>query len=193
MDERVIRQIQREAADALLDAGVVVPLKAVRLPFLRKPLELSVTMKRPRLSGQIEFARTYLKMGVTSDEMWGFTKEEEMKFLAEHGKEVSRMVALTLCRGWMARRRPVVAAVSWLVRNFMEQPYLMAAVERFVSLMGTGPFTSIIRSAERTNPMRPRLSHAGKGSQGASTRAPIAPSDSSGRWRARRDGAWATS
>lgn len=35
-------------------------------------------------------------MGITSEEMWGFSKEEEMQFLASHGKAVSRMVAYTL-------------------------------------------------------------------------------------------------
>lgn len=33
MDEAVIKQIQREGADALLDIGVSVPLKAFHIPF----------------------------------------------------------------------------------------------------------------------------------------------------------------
>ena len=110
MDEAVIKQIQREGADALLDIGVSVPLKAFHIPFRKSPLELRVTMRRPYMSGQILFARTYLSMGITSEEMWGFSKEEEMQFLASHGKAVSRMVAYTLCRGPFSRRvllRPV--------------------------------------------------------------------------------------
>ena len=95
MDEAVIKQIQREGADALLDIGVSVPLKAFHIPFRKSPLELRVTMRRPYMSGQILFARTYLSMGITSEEMWGFSKEEEMQFLASHGKAVSRMVAYT--------------------------------------------------------------------------------------------------
>mgnify|MGYP006871084853 CR=1 FL=1 len=47
MDEAVIKQIQREGADALLDIGVSVPLKAFRLPWRKTPVELRVTMKRP--------------------------------------------------------------------------------------------------------------------------------------------------
>lgn len=164
MDERVIRQIQREGADALLDAGIIVPLKRVRLPFRKKPVELTVTMKRPRMSGQIEFARTYLKMGVTSEAMWNFTKEEEMQFMATHGKEVSRMIALTLCRGWVSRRWPVIPIVSWFVRNFMEQDMITGVIKRWVSLMGTDPFMIIIKSAERTNPMKLRVSQRKKGS-----------------------------
>ena len=88
MDEAVIKQIQREGADALLDIGVSVPLKAFHIPFRKSPLELRVTMRRPYMSGQILFARTYLSMGITSEEMWGFSKEEEMQFLASHGKAV---------------------------------------------------------------------------------------------------------
>ena len=67
MDEAVIKQIQREGADALLDIGVSVPLKAFHIPFRKSPLELRVTMRRPYMSGQILFARTYLSMGITSE------------------------------------------------------------------------------------------------------------------------------
>ena len=155
MDEAVIKQIQREGADALLDIGVSVPLKAFHIPFRKSPLELRVTMRRPYMSGQILFARTYLSMG--------FSKEEEMQFLASHGKAVSRMVAYTLCRGPFSRR-VLLRPVAWLIRNFMEQRYLVGAIKRFVSLMGTDPFIPIIRSAERTNPMSLRLSQRKKGS-----------------------------
>lgn len=163
MYERIIRQIERESADALLDAGISVPLKAFRIPLRKKPVELRVTMRRPYLSGQIRFARTYLSMGVTSEQMWNFGKEEEMEFMAGHGKTISRMVAYTLCRGWWSRHL-LLRPVSWFVRNFMEQPYLLGAVKRFVSLMGTDPFIAIIRSAEKTNPMKLRLSQKRKGS-----------------------------
>ena len=47
MDEAVIKQIQREGADALLDIGVSVPLKAFHIPFRKSPLERRVTMRRP--------------------------------------------------------------------------------------------------------------------------------------------------
>lgn len=179
MDERIARQIQREGADALLDAGIVVPLKRFRLPWRKAPVELTVTMRRPYLSGQMAFARTYLALGVTSEEMWGFTKEEEMKFLASHGKELGLMVAETLCRGWWPGRCLWLRVVSWFVRHFVEQEMLMGVVRRYSELMGTDSFIGIISLAERTNPMKPRLGQSRKGSQG--TRVPIAPSDSCGR------------
>lgn len=162
MDEKVARLIQREGAAALLDRGVSVPLKDIRLPF-RKPLRLRVVMRRPRLGGLIRLARVYLSLGVTAEQMNKFTKEEEMAFLATHGKQVSRMVAYTLCRGWWSRHL-LVGVTAWWVRNFMELPFLMAAMRSFIFLLGTDPFMNIIRSVERTNPMKLRLSHPRKGS-----------------------------
>lgn len=163
MDEAVIRQIEKEGAEALLDIGVSVPLKALRLPFHKEPFVLRITMKRPCLGGQIRIARTYLKMGVTSDQMWKFSKEDEMRFIAEHGKEISKMIAYTICRGWWSRHL-LVGLVAWAIRNWMENDYLIASMKKFVGLIGTDPFILIIKSAEAANPMKLRMSQKRKGS-----------------------------
>ncbi len=158
MDEKTIRQVQQEAAEALLNVGVSLPLKEFRLPFRKRPVILRATMRRPCMSGQIEIARTYLSMGVTSSQMETFSKEEQMRFLADHGSKICRMIALTL--GRPAYVRPL----TWFVRHFIRFEYQMAAVSKFVNLMGTDHFIAIIRSAERTNPLTVRLSQNGKGS-----------------------------
>ena len=163
MDDAVIRRIQKEGAEALLNAGVSVPLKEFRFPFRKKPVRLRITMKRPYMSGQLRVARIYLSMGVTSEEMKKYTKEEEMKFLLEHGKSVSRIVAYAICQGYIARHL-FVGLTAWFVRNFVEYKYLMVAFRTFVRLMGTDPFINIIRSVERANPMKLRLSQKRKGS-----------------------------
>ena len=163
MDAATERMVQREGAAALLDRGVSVPLKDIRIPFRKKPLKLRVVMRRPRLGGLMRLARVYLSLGVTADRMKKFTKEEEMAFLASHGKELSRMVAYTLCRGWISRHL-LVGATAWMVRNWMAPEYLDAAMRRFIFLLGTDPFTSIIRSAGKMNPMKLRLSQRRKGS-----------------------------
>lgn len=149
--------IQMEGVDALLDAGVSVPLKALRLPFMKRRIELRVTMRRPCLSGQMAIARLYLEMGVTSEEMWRYTKEEEMTFLAKQGDRVARMIALTICRSPL-KRKLLLKAMTWIVKNYMSNEHLLGAMKRFVGLMGTDPFISIIRSAERANPMKLKLS-----------------------------------
>ncbi|KGF48543.1 hypothetical protein [Prevotella disiens] len=157
MDER---KVQQEASEALLDVGVSVPLKPIRLPFRKKRLLLRLTMRRPRLSTQIKIARLYLSLGVTYAELEALDKDGQMCFIAEHGKTISDMVALTMCGKWW---KPVWL-VSWILRHWVENLYMQVAMMKFVLLLGTESFTNIIRSAEMTNPMKLRLSQKKKGS-----------------------------
>ena len=163
MDPKYARQIEREGAEVLLDAGTSVPLFSFRLPFVKRRFTLRLTMRRPNLAGLIRIAHIYNGMGVTSEEMWDFDKEAEMKFLAEHGRDVARIIAVTFCRGRWATRwleRPL----AWIIRHRMPPALMLGAMTRFVLLMGTDPFIPIIRLAERKNPMRPRLSQEATGS-----------------------------
>ena len=157
MDER---KVQQEASEALLDVGVSVPLKPIRLPFRKKRLLLRLTMRRPRLSTQIKIARLYLSLGVTYAELEALDKDGQMCFIAEHGKTISEMVALTMCGKWW---KPVWL-VSWILRHWVDNLYMQVAMMKFVLLLGTESFTNIIRSAEMTNPMKLRLSQRRKGS-----------------------------
>ena len=159
MDEQVIRRIQREGAEALLDAGVSLPLKDFRLPFRKESLRFRLTMKRPTLSRQIKIAHAYLSMDTTATDLEAMNHKEQMQFLAQHGKTLSRIIALTMERWWLP-----VWLLSWLVRHYMKWEYQKAAFSQFVQLMGTQSFIPIIRSAEMTNPMKLRLSQKEKGS-----------------------------
>lgn len=162
MNNRLERLIEAECADALLDNGVSVPVRRWRLPWRKRPVELRVTMKRPRLRGQILLAREYLKAGIDPGRQPG-SKEEDMEFVAKHGQAVSRMLAYTVCRGYVARHVGV-GVTAWALRNFVEWRYLTAAFRTFERLMGTEDFMRIISSAARANPMKPRLSQRRMGS-----------------------------
>lgn len=152
-------QIEIEAAEALLDIGVSLPF--FKIPFTRKVVRL--TMKRPCLGGQIRLARLYLQTGVSYEQMLEFSKHDELAYMALHGKQVSKMVALTICRNafsaWFFSD-----ALAWLLRWFVDDEYLRAANMQFLQLLGTKSFTTIISSISMTNPMKPRLSQKRKGS-----------------------------
>lgn len=148
------RAVETAAGEALLDVGISIPLKSFRLPFRRKPVQLRVTLRRPYLGGQIRIARLYLQMGITYEKMKRFTREEQMAFLAAHGRTLSRMVALTLCRGKLTGLL-LSKPVAWLLRWWVEDIYLEAACTRFISLLGTRSFGNFIASVERTNPLEP--------------------------------------
>ena len=149
-------------------------------------------MHRPRLAGQICIVRIYLSMGVSPEEISSFNGRERLEFLARHGTEVSRMVAYTLCRGPVSRRL-LVRPVAWFLREAVEHRFLMGALEKFISLMGSESFTSIISSIDRANPMKLRMSQGRKGSKGPSLKVPIAPSVLSGTSRAPPAGLLSTS
>ena len=90
-------------------------------------------------------------------------KTEELAFVAEHGKAVSRMLAYTVCGGYVSRHVGI-GVTAWVLRNFVEWRYLTAMFQTFERLMGTKDFMRIISSAARANPMSPRLSQRMMGS-----------------------------
>ncbi len=157
------RAVEIEAAEALLDIGVSLPLLSFRPPFRRRPVELRLTMRRPCLGSLIRIARLYMETGVTHEEMEHFNRHEELAFLALHGRRVSEMIALTICRGrlsgWL-----LTPFVAWLLRRVADDRWLLGASARFVCLMGSKSFMTIIGSVERVNPLRPRTSQKERGS-----------------------------
>lgn len=152
-----------EASEALLDIGVSLPFKELRFPFTKKRKVLRITMRRPCLGNQIRIARHYLKLGVTYEQMMAFGKDEEMAFLAQHGKRISMMIALTICRGYVTGWL-LAPLMAFVVRWFVPDLFLQGANLNFISLLGTRNFLNIIKSVERTNPLKPKLSQKRKGS-----------------------------
>jgi len=159
MEEPMIRRIQREGAEALLNAGVSLPFAKVRMPWRKTPIEIRVTMRRPTLGRHIKIAREWLSCGTSMAEFRDMDYESQLEWIVKNGRAVSRIVALTM--GW--RRVPLWLS-SWLVRHYVSCEYLAGAIDSYVSLMGTASFTNIISCLEMTNPMKRRLSQERKGS-----------------------------
>lgn len=150
----------REAADALLDAGVSLPLVSLRLPFGRR-LRLGLTIRRPTLGGQIRVARKAMELGFTYEEMEAFTPEERTAFLATRGAILSEVVALCILRGYVSGRL-LTRPLSWLLRWWVRPEYLLAVLTTWVSLLSTQAFMPFIGYVEQANPMQ--LSQETKGS-----------------------------
>ena len=116
-------------------------------------------MHRPTMACQIQIARTWLSVGMTLEEFESLDYDGQMRFFAEHGRKLSRMIALTMQHWWLP-----TCVLSWFIRHYMKWEYQQGAFEKFISLMGTQAFINIIRSAEIANPMKLRLSHGKRGS-----------------------------
>lgn len=156
------RKVELEAAEALLDVGVSIPLFQRKVPFTKRHIGLRLTMRRPRLGNQIRIARKFLSMGVTYEQMQAFTKDEQLRFIARHGRTVARMVALTICRGKLSGI--FAPLLAWLLLWLVDDTFLLLANLHFIPLIGTRHFTNIIKSCEWSNPLRPRVSQKRKGS-----------------------------
>jgi len=151
-------KIERAAAEALLDAGLSLPLKSIRLPWRKKPFTLRITLHRPYLGTQIRIARRFLKMEVKYDDLRKLDKDGQQKFLVEHGKTISRIVADTIWRGRIGST--IMGGITaWMLRRFVEEKYMLVAVTQYALLSDLSAFGNIIRLVERMKPMTPRLSH----------------------------------
>lgn len=106
------RNVELEAAEALLDAGILLPLLRIRLPR-RHEWVLRVTMRRPCLGGQMRIVRHYLKLGITAQQWAAFSEDEERIFFRQHAKRLSLMLALTICRGYLSGML-LAPLVAWL-------------------------------------------------------------------------------
>lgn len=149
--------VEMEAADALLDVGVSLPLFSLRIPFLKKRVFIRVTMKRPYLGGIIRLSELYLTLGCTVEQMEHFTKEQEIEFVARHGKTLSRMAALMVCRGCLSGLL-LARPLAWLLRQRLDDRCLFTVGVLFSSIAGTKSFMPIITSAGRMSPMKPKVS-----------------------------------
>lgn len=149
-------KIERQAAEALLDVGVSVPFKEVKLPWRKAPLKLRFRMGRPRLGNQIRIARIFTSMDISHEKLERMKTAERLAFLAKNGRSISRIVALTICRGkWSGFL--LSGLVAWFLRWTVDDLYLEAAFRQWTLLLGTRAFESIITSLEATNPLRPAM------------------------------------
>lgn len=156
------QNIELDAAEMLLDTGVSLPLMVI-VPFKKKPVVFArLTMKRPFLGSQMRIARLFLQMNVTWEEIEAFSREQEYAFIAKNGKALSIMIALTILRGPVSGL--FAPLLAWVLRWCVPPVMLLGANLQYTSLLGIKPFTTIIRSTQRINPMTPRLSRKKKGS-----------------------------
>lgn len=72
--------VELEAAEALLDVGISLPLFRIRMPW-GKGWTWRVVMRRPCLGSQMRIARQFLKLGITSQQVERFTDDQEPSLL----------------------------------------------------------------------------------------------------------------
>lgn len=149
-------QEELRASELLLDLGVSVPYRP--LGFLFKKKRHSITMRTPGAGGMMRIANKYLKLGVKYDDLKEYDFEQQMKFVVEHGRAISEIVACTIVRGdfW---GRVLNKPVAWWLRWRVHPAYLSEAMVQMLTLLDITPFFTTIKLAQAVNLMTRRLSH----------------------------------
>jgi len=145
-----------KASGLLLDLGVSIPLRPLRFITTRK--SRTITIRQPTTGGLIRICRQRLQIGVTQEEMKEYTTEQNLEFIAKHGRAISLIVAGVIVQGWLAY--PLFGRlVAWWLRWRVHPLFLSEAMYQFFEHLNINPFLNIIRLAEANNLLKPRLSH----------------------------------
>lgn len=144
------------AAELLLDVGVEIPVKT-RWFGIGK-----LVMRRPTLGAMMRIARLYGVLGVSVADLEKKSVEEQMAFVAEHGRTISRLVACAVCSGQIAGRM-FNGVVAWWLRWNVHPAFLLQAMLLFVKGSQVRAFCSIIPLAREMNELlQPIGSHERK-------------------------------
>jgi hypothetical protein len=151
-----------KASQLILDLGVAIPLRPLRF-FNSKKRQRKVIIRQPYMGGLIRMCEQAATIGVNHDEIKTFTIDENIKFMARHGKTVSRIVAGAIVRGYFGYHL-FNGMVAWWLRWRVHPLFLIEAMFQLFENMNISPFASIIKLVQATNLMKPRLSHLENGS-----------------------------
>ena len=150
---------QLKAADALLDIGISIPLRPVR--FRKWKWTPRVTIKRPPLGGLLRILRLWLTLETDVKQLEIMNDDEKLKFIAEHGRALSKMVSLMVFSGIISGRvsAPILAV---LLRWRCHPDVLFYTALHFLQLQDTSSFTDIIALVEGLNVLEPKASQKGR-------------------------------
>jgi hypothetical protein len=151
-----------KASQLILDLGVAIPLRRLRFLNLKKAKQKQVVIKRPYMGGLIRMCEQVMEIGVVHEDMKSFTVEQNMEFIAKHGKAVSRIVAGAIVRGYFSYKL-FHRVVAWWLRWRVHPIFLAEAMFLLIENIDISPFVNTIKLVEAMSLMQPRLSR-GSGS-----------------------------
>jgi len=149
--------MEANASELLLDLGVSVPVRPLRfLSRKRKPGR--IVLRRPYTGTLIRLIREYREIGVTYEEMKAYNYDQMLDFVADHGKQISEVIACTIVRGYLSYKL-FHKIVAWWLRWRVHPSFMSEVMIQLMMMIDTSPFTNTIRSVEKMNLLKPRMSH----------------------------------
>jgi len=145
------------ASEMLLDMGVSIPVRPLMF-FNREKEPRKIVIRRPYAGGLIRISNQFLKIGISVKEMENYTAEQDIEFVAKHGKAVSLIVAGAIVRGYFTYIL-FGRLVAWWLRWRVHPVFLSEAMFQLMQNADVRPFKIIIKLAEAILLTKPRLSH----------------------------------
>jgi len=145
-----------KASGLLLDMGVSIPVRPLMF-FNREKKPGKITIRQPYPGGLMRMGRQCMEIGVTHEEMKDYTVDQDIAFIAQHGKAVSRIVAGAIVRGYFTYKL-FGWLVAWWLRWRVHPVFLSEAMFQLMENADTRPFKNIIKLVEVNSLTKPRLS-----------------------------------
>ena len=153
----MINEEELNASELLLDLGVALPIRPLRF-FNSKKKQRNIVIRRPYGGGLIRMTNQFLKLSVTYEEMKDYSQDQNIAFIAKHGKAVSEIAALAIVRGYLTYKI-FGKLVAWWLRWRVHPVFLSEVVFQLMQNADIRPFLNIIKLVQANSLMTPRLSH----------------------------------
>ena len=149
-------EVERLAADQILEKGVRMQLRAPFLFRLFGKRTVGLTVRAPYIGTMIRVSRLYLNTGITDDKLNDISHEEAHALMAVHGVSISKAVACAWLNGYF---------LGWLftkllaryIRNHATAKELMVVTTMLLIYGGVSDFintTRSVRDMKMTAPMK---------------------------------------
>jgi hypothetical protein len=146
-----------KASRLILDLGVAIPVRPLRFFNIKKNARRTITIRRPYMGGLVRMCEHVMRIGVSHEDMTKFTIDENVDFVAKHGKAVSMVVAGAIVRGYFSYKL-FGRTVAWWLRWRVHPVFLVEAMFQVVENIDISPFVNTIKLVEAMSLMKPRLS-----------------------------------
>lgn len=150
-------------ADAILENGVKVQVKAPFFLRLFRKKYISLKIYQPTMGNKLRINRLYIKMGIAPEALESCTQQTADALMIQHSHTLLRIVGIALCNGfimpWLLNR----LLAFWLKWKLTPKE-VCALAQVLVVFSGTSHFMNTIRLIRETMITSPNLSQQAQGS-----------------------------
>jgi hypothetical protein len=144
------------ASELILDLGVSIAIRPLRFLNFKKKRK-NIAIRQPYIGGLVRIGRAQMKIGVSHEEMKDYSVDQNMEFMAKHGKAVSEIVTMAILRGYFSYFL-FHKIVAWWLRWRVHPVFLSEAMFQLFENINISPFKNIINLAQAVILTKPRLS-----------------------------------